>query len=50
MSEGNSSEQWRELYDSHQESGCSKAAFCRMHNLNYGTVAKKSSTATLCLN
>ena len=27
MSEGNSSEQWRELYDSCLKSGCSKAAF-----------------------
>ena len=35
MSEIKSNKQWRELYDSQQGSGCSKAAFCRMHDLNY---------------
>ena len=35
MSESKSSEQWRELYDSQQDSGCSKAVFCRKLDLNY---------------
>ena len=46
MSERKSSEQWRELYDSQQESGCSKAAFCRMHNLNYHQFLYWSDTFT----
>ena len=35
MSESKTSEQWRKLYASCQESGCSKASFCRKLDLTY---------------